>query len=213
MKKVIVFFLLLVALSAYAQERRTQISVNSGLFRAGNQSEYKNIQTWYNFGIDVSHFLTERFFLTAHWNFGKNHYYEGYSRTNISNDHPRYSFRFPGPTNSIVKMNNVGLLAGYFHPVSEWMNWRAQIGISQFIETRRFPFRKYPPYSGSGFNDITRVDATIFSMAFPVKFDVGLTPFKRMRNVELGLTFGFYMMPEWGFFTGTYLAPQLAVWF
>jgi len=205
MKKIIVLALLTVSLFSYSQEQRTQISVNSGIFIADN---YERIQLGHNFGINVSYFLTERFLLTAHWNYGQNRYYDW--GNNISGQIVCHPCRL----NATVQMNNVGLLVGYFHSVNQWLNWKAQIGVSQLINVhRRYPLRVYQPDPNNPNAIIHYVDNVMYSMAFPVKFDVGFTPFKRMRNIELGLTFGFYRNTNYGRNVGVYLAPQFAVSF
>jgi hypothetical protein len=219
-KKITLLVLLTVSLSLYSQEqRRVQISVHSGRFMAGSEEIYKNIQSGQNFGIDVRFFLTERFFLTAHLNHGRNDYFEDSYLTNAPND-GTWWIDGRGPFNATLKMNNVGLLAGYYLPVTQWLNMRGQIGISQLIEVSAdFPVKMYHPHLGE--DVLTHRDSVIFTAAFPVKFDIGFTPFKQLRNIEsgfvqnieLGFTAGFYIAPDWAFFHGIYFGPQLSVSF
>ena len=73
MKTVIKLFLLCLAISlplyGTAQERKIKLSVQSGWFRANN--EYKNMHTRWNCGGDASYFISNRFFITAHFNYGE----------------------------------------------------------------------------------------------------------------------------------------------
>ena len=224
MKKTLTLLLLLtVSLSLYSQEqRRVQISMHSGRFMAGSSEIYTDIQRNYrmNFGMDVRFFLTERFFLAAHFNHGSNLYLEDSWLTNA----PGYGLNRPESSdvwgNATVKKNYVGLLAGYFLPVTQWLNVRGQIGIAQIIETKRgIPLILYRPDRENQIYVGDHRDSVTFSAGFPVKFDIGFTPFKRLtdiallRNIELGVTAGFNISPDWGFFMGRYIAPQIAVSF
>ena len=220
MKKTLTLLILLTAsLSLYSQEqRRVQISMHSGRFMAGSSEIYKNIQPGSNIGMDVRFFLTERFFLTAHFNYGSNLYFENSWLTNAPNSGTGSLPNSDVPFNATLRMNNVGLLAGYFLPITPWLNARGQIGISQIIEVKDdFPIEMYHPHLER--YALTWRDNAFFSAAFPVKFDIGFTPFKRLtdiallRNIELGVTAGFYIAPDWGFFMGRYIAPQIAVSF
>ena len=208
-KKLVLLVLLTIPLFSYSQEqRRVQLSVYSGLFKAGNSKEYKRIQPGYNLGMGLSCFLDEHFFLTAHWNYGQNSYYEDCPSIT---KYPDWSLGFPGGTNSVLQLNNIGLLARYYLPVTQWMNFKGQIGISQIIEIRKgFPLVLYAPNLFLGYELRTgSYSSTLFALALPVKFDMGFTPFKQARNIELGLAFGFYI----GISTGAYVSPQIAISF
>ena len=206
------FILLGFALLSYSQERTIKISSQYGFFRAG---DYKRIQPGESYGIDMSYFLSSRFFLTAHFNHGMNYFYD-----DVHTKYPDIAL-YPddGNTNAKLIVNNIGILAGYYSPATTWANITGQIGISQIIETAKaFPSRVYDPDSHLGYNDRNDLDATCFSMAFPVKFSAGITPFKQLnigfaKNIEIGYALGFYMSPDFGFFTGVYHGPQLSVSF
>ena len=113
-------------------------TANSFYFMAGSEETYKNIQLGRNLGMDVRFFLTERFFLTAHLNHGENSYFEDSWRTNAPTpaEGGTWWIGENGPFNAILRINHVGLLAGYYLPVTQWMNLRGQAGISQVIEVR-----------------------------------------------------------------------------
>lgn len=209
-KFICLFVLLNFSLFLYSQERTIKISVHSGFFQAG---DYQNIQPGNNYGIDVSYYLSNRFFLTAHFNYGSNKYYEDSGLTTKSDQ----SLEYQDATNATKVMNNVGLLAGYYLPVTQWGNLTGQIGFAQIIEiAKAFPVKTYQP--DPNIDDRVWHDFTFFSATFPVKFSAGITPFKQLnigfaKNIEIGYAFGFYMSPDLGLFTGIYHGPQLSISF
>jgi hypothetical protein len=203
------FSILLVLLSfsllSYSQERKIKISVQSGYFNAGE--EYPEIKPGWNAGIDASYFLSNHLFLTAHFNYGKNKYYnKELSVYSTLNPHSSDG------TNSNVIINNVGLLIGYNFPVTTWMNVSGQVGISQWIEVIDDYIlldHDYLPDIPQG--GIIQVDKGYISAAFPVKFSIGFTP---LKYLEIGLSGGFYVEPDYDpSFVGFYLGPQLSVLF
>jgi hypothetical protein len=68
-------------------------------------------------------------------------------------------------------------------------------------------------------DDIMYFDFTFPTVAFPVKFGLDVTPFKKMnvgaaKNLKLGYTFGFYVCPDsFGLITGLYHGPQIGIAF
>jgi hypothetical protein len=166
----------------------------------------------YNTGLDVSYFLSKRFLLTAHWNYGSNAYYE--------KNHPKYHDVYPddGTSNARLRITNFGLLAGYCLPIGEWTNITGQIGFSQYTSAIT-GFSLPVSYPDLGQSDVaTTVDYVFYSAAFPVKFSAGIAPFKHLnvgfaRNIEIGYALGWYMEPDFGFFTGVYHGPQVSISF
>ena len=199
------FVFLSCSLFSYSQERKIQISAHAGFFKAGN---YPHIDLGNSYGMDVSYFLSKHFFLTAHFNYGENGYYY----------YDDSSFIYSGNMNSTEIMNNVGLLAGYYQPVTQWGNITGQIGFAQIIEVTRRPsnMRVYRP--DSQVYERIEYEHAMFSASFPVKFSIGITPFKKLninvvKNIEIAYTYGWYIEPDFGFFTGIYHGPQLSVSF
>jgi hypothetical protein len=119
--------------------------------------------------------------------------------------------------NAKLIINNVGLLAGYYLPVTQWANLTGQIGFSHFTQiSKAFPVKIYEPDPNQ--DDVMYLDYTVLSAAFPVKFSIGFTPLKQLnigfaKNIEFGYACGFYIEPDFGFFTGVYHGPQLSVTF
>ena len=206
-KRLVLLVLLTFSLFSYSQEQRIKASLQYGFFKAG---DYKKIQPGHSFGFDLSYFLSEHFFLTAHFNYGINYYYEDVL-TKFPDSH---SFPDKGNTNAQVILNNIGLLAGYHLPINQWFNITGQMGVSQFIEIKQdFSLRIYAPEQIQGYDMGWGFSKNHFCIAFPVKFNVSFTPFKQRKNIELGYSLGFYIEPDFGFFTGLYHGPQLSLSF
>jgi hypothetical protein len=199
---------------SYSQRKTFKVGIQHGYFNAG--SAFQNVVPQKNTGIDISYFLSNCFFLTGHFNYGTSDYYET-SLTKYPNDRLFWEQSGDVFTNSRLIMNNIGLLAGYYLPVTEWANLTGQVGYSQFIRiTKQFPLRiiwdEDMPYT------MSHADFAVVSAAFPVKFNIGVTPFKRLniglaKNIEIGYALGFYMEPDYGVFTGVYHGPQLSISF
>ncbi|GHS96014.1 hypothetical protein FACS189421_00360 [Bacteroidia bacterium] len=225
-KKLLLFLLLGFSIFSYSQERKIKISLQAGHFDIGNH--FQNVVTDWNAGMDVSYFLSERFFLTAHFNSGQNRYYYDLAPLEIP---PFVSkWEYTDGTNARMIMNNVGLLAGYCLPITHAVNLTGQIGFSQFIAiTKNSPTIVYMPDESyadlySTEDQLKRSlyfsgrDFAFFSASFPVKFSVGVAPFRKLnigvaKNIEIGYAVGFYIEPDFGFFIGVYYGPQLSVSF
>ena len=117
---------------------------------------------------------------------------------------------------------NIGLTAGYCLPVSSLVNLTGQIGFAHFIQMDRYPTVVYilDERSVTGFDEHIDYGSAFnfFSASFPVKFSLGITPFKKLnaglaRNIEIAYACGWYIEPDFGFFTGIYHGPQLSVSF
>jgi hypothetical protein len=81
MKKLLLLFTLVgFSIFSYSQERKIKISVQHGYFNGGDY--FNNVIGGTNTGMDISYFLSERFFLTTHFNHGENGYYENSWVTN-----------------------------------------------------------------------------------------------------------------------------------
>ncbi|MDR2409222.1 MAG: hypothetical protein LBE13_14060 [Bacteroidales bacterium] len=227
--KRILFMIMFVGISVFShsQDQKIKISLHGGYFNIGNY--FHNVVPDRNVGMDVSYFLSDRFFLTAHFNYGKSRYYDNSAATEI----PSYvsTWEYLDGTNAEMILNNVGLLAGYCLPVNQYINFAGQIGFSQFIKIAKgIPTVVYSPdkYYEDGtysFEEqykrslaFSSRDQAFFSAAFPVKFSIGITPFKQLnigfaKNIEFGYAAGFYIEPDFAFFTGVYHGPQLSVSF
>jgi hypothetical protein len=212
---------------SHSQDRKIKISLQGGYFNIGNY--FHNVVPEHNAGMDVSYFLSERFFLTAHFNYGRSRYYDNSATTKI----PSYlsTWEYLDGTNAEMILNNVGLLAGYCLPVNQYINFTGQIGFSQFIKIAKdIPTVVYSPdeYYEDGTYSFEEQykrslafsgrDFAFFSAAFPVKFSMGITPFKQLnigfaKNIEFGYAAGFYIEPDFAFFIGVYHGPQLSVSF
>jgi hypothetical protein len=180
---------------ASLQEHKIKLSFQYGRFNGGN--EYKNIQTGNSFGGDASYFVTDRFFITAHFNWGESDYYESYYSNSPE------SWHLGGGANAMLTINNIGLMAGYQLPVTCWINLSVQAGFSQWIEVRHFPMKSEEviPY-------LSDLELTRFSAAFPVKFSIG---FPLLKHFEAGLSAGFYIAPDYTpAIAGIYFGPQLS---
>ncbi|MDR0506890.1 MAG: porin family protein [Dysgonamonadaceae bacterium] len=203
--------LLAISMGTYSQERKIKINFQYGSFKAG---DYENIRPGKSYGVDISYFLSSHFFMTAHFNYGSNDYYENSWLTNI----PDECIILPYRTNATLILNNVGLLGGYYLPINKWINITGQLGFSQIIKIKKaFPVKVYRP-EDSEIDGRVWYDSVLFNGAFPVKFNVGITPFKELnigfaKNIEIGYSFGFYMLPDWGFYTGAYHGPQFSIMF
>jgi hypothetical protein len=201
-KKILFIILLGFSSLLYSQENKFKLSVQSGTF---NMGDYKKVQSGWNVGVDASYFLSDHFFLTAHYNYGTGSYYDDIN-TNFPND----SWNSNG-TNANLIINSMGLLAGYSLPIAQKVNLSGQIGFSQFIVTAlNVPDRIYYPDSASGYKP-SNYEETLISAAFPVKLSVGFTP---LKYLEISLSGGFYIEPDYdSLFVGFYLGPQLSVLF
>ncbi|MDR1763192.1 MAG: hypothetical protein LBR64_04460 [Dysgonamonadaceae bacterium] len=218
MKKILILSALFMGISTvmFSQKNEFKISVQHGYFNAGKA--FDRVVPGKNTGLDISYFLTNHFFLTGHFNFGKSDYYET-SMTKFPDDR---LYRRKGSdlwTNTELIINNIGLMAGYFQPIGKFVNLSGQIGFSQFICTSsQFPLRIVWADDEDLSYRMSNADNTRYSAAFPVKFSLGVTPFKRMnigiaRNLEIAYVLGFYMEPDYTFFTGIYHGPQLSISF
>jgi hypothetical protein len=207
---------------SYSQQNKFKISLQGGFMDGGsiynNQLNNARIsgKLGWNAGADISYFLTKRFFISAHFNSGQFSY--------LTHPWDRLSetyYRMDEETHGEMKINTIGLLAGYCLPMSQSVLLTGQIGFSQFIQIDNYPVITYFPDQEreSGFREETwNTDFGFFSAAFPVKFGIGFSPFKKInigffRNVEIGYVFGFYIEPDFGVFTGIYHGPQLSVSF
>jgi hypothetical protein len=217
------FLILLCSLSAgsYSQDQRIKFSLQSGFMNGAaiycvdkDATESKEEGGW-NAGFDISYFLTNRFFLSAHINMGELRY-----RANVM-DVTSYTYlkgvRGPGE----MKIINIAWLAGYCLPLSELLNVTGQAGFGVFYQVDAYPFRLYFPdeYIPDRYRPQTwSIGSDFFSFSFPVKFTVGITPFKRSKlafaeNFEIAYALGFYIEPDFGVFTGVYHGPQLSIRF
>ena len=155
-----------------------------------------------NFGGDAGYFITKRFFLTAHFNYGTGKYYED-RRTDFPND------RLYPETNTNADLTNItmGLMAGYCYPVTAWLNVSAQAGFAQYIEHTHFRVNVIYPEV----NHPASMADTFVSASFPVKFSIGFIPWK---HLEIGVAGGFYIEPDFASrITGRYIGPQVGVVF
>jgi hypothetical protein len=204
-KKVLIIILLSLSFLSHSQERKIKLSIQEGYFNAG--SNYSHIKPGWNVGGDVSYFLSKHFFLTAHFNYGVNSYYE--NNLSLYNDLNPHS---SDGTNANVIINNIGLLAGYNFPVTSWMNLSGQIGFSQWIEViDDFLLIDHDHLADIPRDGVIQVDKGQISAAFPVKLSVGFTPWK---HIEIGLAGGFYIEPDYKpLWVGFYFGPQLSVCF
>jgi hypothetical protein len=184
-----------------SQGHKIKLSFQYGLFNAHNRV-YENIQPGKSIGGDISYFVTNRFFITAHINYGSNYYYED----SYSNDPDLW--HFDNRTNAVVVHNNIGLMVGYQQPITRWLNVSAQAGIGQFIEIRKdFPFVLVFPGSGSA--PRYYVSTEHFDFSIPLKLNISF-PVKN-QYIEPSISFGCYVVPDYlPFFSGLYIAPQLS---
>jgi hypothetical protein len=82
--------------------------------------------------------------------------------------------------------------------VSPNVNLTGQIGFAQFLQNYQYPIVEYFPDERhvDGIVDRYSSDNFLFwSASFPVKFSVGVTPFKNLnigfaKNIEIGYAFG-----------------------
>jgi hypothetical protein len=143
--------------------------------------------------------------LTAHYNYGKGHYYD-----DIHTQHPDDKLYLNG-TNADLIILNMGLLAGYSLPIIKGVNLTGQIGFSQYIATALYiPDRIYAPDWPLGYIP-SNYEETLISAAFPVKFTIGFMPTKYL---EIGFAAGFYIEPDYHpAIAGVYYGPQISVLF
>ncbi|MDR0866512.1 MAG: outer membrane beta-barrel protein [Candidatus Symbiothrix sp.] len=222
MKQIILLVLCVFSILSYSQEHRVKVSLQGGFLNGGaiynNEPEDAGIEGGggWNAGVDISYFITKNFFVSAHINEGEFHYLS-YYRNLISDTHYQKGDKVTG----IMNIQNIGLLAGYCLSVSPSVNLTGQIGFAQFIQRDQYPTVEYLPDERfvDGIYPLYSSDNFFFySASFPVKFSVGVTPFKKLnigfaKNIEIGYAVGFYMEPDFGFFTGVYHGPQLSVLF
>ena len=198
-------FLLAIGLPLFGmtQERQIKLSVQTGWFKANNQ--YKNMKTGWNCGGDASYFISKRFFIAAHFNYGTGRYYEDrYTKFPDDAGFPR------GVLNADLININIGLMAGYQLPITKWLNVSAQFGIAQYVEVTDFLIRVVRPDVLDGWTHQNAHRAWV-SASFPVKFTVGFMP---LKFLEIGIAGGFYLGPDYSpAIVGLYLGPQLSVIF
>jgi hypothetical protein len=206
----------------HAQAQKFKINLQGGFMNGGNiyRNELKAASIegdWgWNAGADVNYFFTGRFFAGIHFNSGQ-FLYSSYIWDKLSDTYYRDDYK----TDGTMTINNVGLVAGYCLPVTQVLNLTGQIGFAQFIQIDAHPVATYFPDERSTtgfFTEIHDSDLAFFSASFPVKFSIGLTPFKNrnavfVKNIEIGYAFGFYIEPDFGLFTAIYHGPQLSVKF
>ena len=221
-KKLLLLLFCGISILAYTQEGKFKISMQGGWMTKGNIfsngekiANYKELWGW-NAGGDVNYFFTNRFFAGVHYNYGQISY-----DANLRD--PKSDSRFRNDkAQGVMDIINIGLTAGYCFPVSSLVNLTGQIGFAQFIEMDRYPAIVYIPDGGSSTGFDERIDyssaSNFFSASFPVKFSIGVMPFKKLnaglaKNFEIAYVFGWYIEPDYGFFTGIYHGPQLSFLF
>ncbi|GHS96006.1 hypothetical protein FACS189421_00340 [Bacteroidia bacterium] len=221
-KRLLLFMLLGFSLFSYSQERKIKVSLQGGFLHGGaiydNEPEAAGIEGegGWNAGVDISYFITKHFFVSAHINEGE-FYYLSYYMDPISDTYYRKEDKVTG----IMNIQNIGLLAGYCLSVSPSVNLTGQIGFAQFIQRDQYPTVKYFPderFADNIYPEYSSDNFFFYSASFPVKFSVGVTPFRKLnigvaKNIEIGYAVGFYIEPDFGFFTGVYHGPQLSVSF
>jgi hypothetical protein len=207
---------------SYSQEHKFKVSLQGGFLKGGdiynNESKAAGIEgDWgWNAGVDISYFITKNFFVSAHINEGEFYYLANYM-DRLSHTY----YRDEGKVTGIMDIQNIGLLAGYCLYVSPNVNLTGQIGFAQFLQNYQYPIVEYFPDERHVDGIVERYSSDNFlfwSASFPVKFSVGVTPFKNMKigfakNIEIGYAFGWYIEPDFGFATGIYHGPQLSVSF
>ena len=224
LKLLLLFVLSSFSLLSYAQDHKFKISLQSGFMNGAdiykNEPQAAGIEDdgGFNIGVDITYFFTKRFFAGVHFNSRRMYYFAH-----------TWDFSYPNGIHYLLdekssgnmRINNIGLIAGYCLPVSSIVNLTGQIGFAQFIKNNIYPARVYYPDEehepnlslGNSFDE-----SILFSASFPVKFNLGVTPFKSMnigfaKNIEIGYACGFYIEPDFGPFTGVYHGPQLSVMF
>lgn len=205
MNKLRILLLLFACLSAavagYSQERKAKFTAFGGPFHAG---KYTNRQHGNAGGFDLSYYINNRFFLTAHFSYGANRFFEDF----YSNA-PDERMDPVKETNAKVVLNNIGLLAGYRYPITEWMSISGQLGISQFIEAKKYiPVLIQKPEPDDHRDYLRRFDKDWFSIAFPLKISIDFVPCKFL---EVGLVAGCYIAPDYRdhMIVGKYIGPQI----
>jgi len=223
-RKILLLIICGVPVLSYSQEHKVKVSVQSGIMYGGaiynNELAAAEIVengcgNW-NVGADISCFFTKRFFAGVHFNHG-NVFYTSNARDHLSDNFYRENFAYYG--NMII--NNAGLFAGYCLPISQSVNITGQVGFAWFFQLDNYPVIEYFPDKQfeNGYKERYSHNISYFSSAsFPVKFALEFSPFKRMniglaRNIEIGYACGWYIEPDFGFFTGVYHGPQLSVSF
>jgi hypothetical protein len=205
----------------YPQSRKFRISLQSGWMEG--KSMYNNFlpasgaegDEGRNGGIDICYFVSDRFLIDVHFNSGKVQYWT-YAIDRLSETHYESDLK----SNGEFGINTIGLQAGYCLPVSQSANLTGMIGFSQFIQANNFPEVDYRPDNTmpNGFyRSVNYIDSNFFSASFPVKFDIEFSPFKQkrgmLRNIGIGYALGWYIEPDFGFFTAVYHGPQLSLSF
>jgi hypothetical protein len=226
LKLLLLLILCGIPISLYSQSQKLKISLQGGFLNNGKNiygfhREAAGVESdgsgWIA-GGDFNYFFTQRFFVGAHFSSGHLYYFakimDPASDTYYREDEEKSS--------GSMTINNVGLVAGYCLPVSSTVNITGQIGFAQFIQIDSYPVMHYIPNEKyvNGFEEQIwyNGDDAFFSASFPVKFSVGYTPFKHLniglaKNIEIGYACGFYIEPDFGFFTAIYHGPQLSMTF
>jgi len=207
---------------AYSQNQKFKVSLQGGWMTDGNISKNKmkesgfEDQSGWNAGADISYYVTKHFFAGVHFNYGNILYLQ-----NVMDRGSDTFYRNDGKVNGTLEIENIGVFAGYCLPLSSLVNITGQTGFAQYIELDSYPRVEYFPDErfSAGFSSTINDQRDVFlSASFPVKFSIGITPFKKLnagfaKNIEIAYAFGWYIEPDYGFFVGIYHGPQLSISF
>ena len=223
-KKSLLLVFCMLSTLAYAQDQKFKVSIQSGWLTGGDiysqKKEAANPKdSWggYNIGVDINYFVSNRIFVGVHAGYGDILY-----RVNIIDPLSDTYYRDQSIECGSMEINNIGVSVGYCLPISALVNASGQIGFAQFIQMDSYPKIEYVPDESFsiGFREKIQSEFTsnLISASFPVKFSIGVTPFKESninlaKNIEIAYAVGWYIEPDFGFFTGIYHGPQLSVLF
>ena len=223
MKKLLLLLFCGFSILTYSQEQKFKISLQGGQMYGAdiykNKSEAADIEheKGWNAGVDINYFVTKGFFVGAHLNYGSVLYL-----TNQEDVVSDTYYRDNGKSSGDMGIENIGLSVGYCYPLSSFVNITGQTGFALFTHLDQYPRIEYFPderfinnireNNNSQYKDF-RVTASI-----PVKFSLGVTPFKKLniglaKNIEIAYVLGWYIEPDFGFFAGIYHGPQLSISF
>jgi len=179
-----------------AQEHKVQIGMQLGNYYSDPNET--NLSFGHNLAFNIDYFLSNRFILTTHINYGKSRYYDE-SYTNV----PEWNVQKDN-TNSELFDINACLMFGYKYPITQWMSISGSVGVGSFTHKRTY----YWDYNQPQWDPFDR-ELSITDLAFPVKISLGVIPTK---HLEIAFVSGFYYEPDYPI-VGLYYGPQISYCF
>lgn len=185
--QIIILFL---SINIYAQERKIQVGLQGGYYKA--DKDYKDINAGKNFGVDLRCFINDKLFISANATYGENFYLED-SRLNVLEN-----IDYGNGRNAVVSNNIFGLTIGYQLKIIEKLQITGQIGVGSYTQINRYSYQ----YEDS----IGPYQIAYTELVFPLKIGIGLDVIKHFNISIVG---GTHILPDFPF-AGTHLGPQLS---